>query len=41
MTKATGLQRKKIRKRTPDLGWRMPAVTMKLLRQFRLVEKMY
>ena len=33
--------KKKIRKRTPDLGWRMPAATTKLLRQFRLVEKMY
>ena len=33
--------KKKIRKRTPDLGWRMPAATTKLLRQIRLVEKMY
>ena len=33
--------KKKIGKRTHNLGWRMPATTAKLQRQSRLVEKIF
>ena len=33
--------KKKIGKRTHNLGWRMSAITAKLERQSRLIEKMF
>ena len=39
--KGSRAAKKKIGKITHDLGWRMPAATRKLERQFRLFGKMY